>query len=162
MPNEAYTKRFYLILKAPCQRASIWSLSNDLFCAPDAVEGYSTALQTRSITQQLPYRRMQKGMTGWLHSPFGKQVWSTGDQKQPTSLKLKNILEVFPYLLLLSAAAVVGGIGRLSVQRILILNLQEFMFFSIQEKSSLSGKSLALRCLNSIWAFSRCNLIGNQ
>lgn len=52
---------------------------------------------------------MQKGMTGWLHSPFGKQVWSTGDQNQPTSLKLKNILEVFPYLLLLSAAAVVGG-----------------------------------------------------
>lgn len=77
-------------------------------------------------------------------------MWSTGDQNQPTSLKLKNILEVFPYLLLLSAAAVVGGIGRLSVQGILILNLQEFMFFSIQEKSSLSGKSLALRCLNSI------------
>lgn len=72
---------------------------------------------------------------------------------KPTSLKLKNILEVFPYLLLLSAAAVVGGIGRLSesvVQGTLVLNLLEFMFFSIQEKFSLSGKSLALRCLNSI------------
>lgn len=110
MPNEAYTKHFYLTLKAPCHWASIWlprirsplqwsvlysRCSRGIFhCSADTFHNSATALQENT-----------EGYDWLVAFPLWEAVWSTGDQNQTHKLEIKEYFGSFstppPFFLLL-------------------------------------------------------------